>query len=237
MTGTMSAFVLAFEAVLLPWRPVFACVVPDDDERGCDGREPNDNRAPATASAPAEPDPDLETFWRGDGAALEAIYRAHARRLLGTARAVVGPAEAESVVHETFVELIRNQELRRRFTGGSLAAWLGAIARHKSLEYLRRRDHRPRTDVDRSDDASAADVAGERADLSPEPRLEARDLLMRFLKVGVPAAQIDFFRRRFLDGQTQLQVAAALGMPRSTLEGWEHRLSEKLRRFIWENTR
>jgi DNA-directed RNA polymerase specialized sigma24 family protein len=58
---------------------------------------------------------------------------------------------------------------------------------------------------------------------------------MRFLAASVPAAQVDFFRRRFLDGQTQVQVAAALGMPRSTLEGWEHRLSEKLRRFIWEN--
>jgi RNA polymerase sigma factor (sigma-70 family) len=141
------------------------------------------------------------------------------------------------VVHETFVALIRNEELRRRFTGGSLAAWLGAIARRKSLEHLRRRDHPLRANVDPDGNASAADVAGERPDPSPEPRLEARDLLMRFLKVGVPEAQVDFFRRRFLDGQTQVQVAAALGMPRSTLEGWEHRLSEKLRRFIWESER
>jgi RNA polymerase sigma factor (sigma-70 family) len=167
--------------------------------------------------------------------ALEAIYRAHARRLLGTARAVVGPAEAESVVHETFVELIRNQELRRRFTGGSMEAWLGAIARRKSLEHRRRRDQPLRANVDPNGDAGTDNIAGERADPSPEPRLEARDLLMRFLATSVPTAQADFFRRRFLDGQTQVQVAAALGMPRSTLEGWEHRLSEKLRRFIWEN--
>jgi RNA polymerase sigma factor (sigma-70 family) len=161
------------------------------------------------------------------------VYRAHARRLLGTARAIVGPAEAESVVHETFVELIRNQDLRRRFTGGSIEAWLGAIARRKSLEHLRRRGEiRPR---ERGGDAT--DGGGEQPDPSPEPRLEARDLLVRFLKGTVPAAQADFFRRRFLDGQTQVQVAAALGVPRSTLEGWEHRLSEKLRRFIWENSR
>jgi RNA polymerase sigma factor (sigma-70 family) len=190
-----------------------------------------------TPDGSPDSDPELETFWRGDAAALEMLYRAHARRLLGTAGAVVGPAEAESVVHETFVELIRNQELRRRFTGGSMEAWLGAIARRKSLEHLRRRGHPPRTDVDRSADASTFDIASEHADPSPEPRLEARDLLMRFLAASVPAAQVDFFRLRFLDGQTQVQVAAALGMPRSTLEGWEHRLSEKLRRFIWENTR
>jgi RNA polymerase sigma factor (sigma-70 family) len=228
MTGTMSAPLLAFEAVLR-WRTAFASVLPDDDERG-----PNQGARAAASARDGSPEPDPETFWRGDAAALETIYRAHARRLLGTARAVVGPAEAESVVHETFVELIRNQELRRRFTGGSMDAWLSAIARRKGLEHLRRRDRR-RADAGPSSDASAADIRGERADPSPEPRLEARDLLMRFLAVGVPAAQVDFFRRRFLDGQTQVEVAAALGTPRSTLEGWEHRLSERLRRFIWEN--
>jgi RNA polymerase sigma factor (sigma-70 family) len=226
MTGTMSAPLLAFEAVLR-WRTALASVLPDDDERG------RGDRSNATTASDGSPEPDLETFWRGDSEALEAIYRAHARRLLGTARAIVGPAEAESVVHETFVELIRNQDLRRRFTGGSIESWLGAIARRKSLEHLRRRGEiRP---SERGGDAT--DGGGEQPDPSPEPRLEARDLLVRFLKGTVPAAQADFFRRRFLDGQTQVQVAAALGVPRSTLEGWEHRLSEKLRRFIWENSR
>ena len=39
-----------------------------------------------------------------------------------------------------------------------------------------------------------------------------------------------------LDGRTQVEVAAALGIPRSTLEGWEHRLAERLRRFVWESS-
>lgn len=228
MTGTMSA--LALE-VVLPWWTAFARVLADDDER--DG-ERND-RASATASAPdGAREPELEVFWRGDASALETIYRAHARRLLGTARGIVGPAEAESVVHETFVELIRNPELRRRFTGGSLAAWLAAIAHRKSLEHLRRRTPLRREGARAG--ADAGDDAAERPDPSPEPRLEARDLIMRFVQAGVPEAQREFFRRRFLDGQTQVEVAAALGIPRSTLEGWEHRLTEKLRRFIWESS-
>lgn len=228
MTGTMSAFELTFEAVLR-WRTALACVLPDDDER--EGGQ-NGSVRPATRGPESSPDPELETFWRGDTTALEAIYRAHARRLLGTARAVVGPAEAESVVHETFVELIRNQEMRRRFTGGSIEAWLGAIARRKSLEHLRRRSPLLRSGARAG--ADAEEVA-ERPDPSPEPRLEARNLILRFLQASVPEAQREFFRRRFLDGQTQVEVAAALGIPRSTLEGWEHRLAEKLRRFIWEN--
>jgi RNA polymerase sigma-70 factor (ECF subfamily) len=182
----------------------------------------------------------LAAFWRGDDRALEAIYRRHARRLLGAARSLVGPAEAESVVQEVFVELIRNEELRRRFTGGSLSGWLAAITRHKSLDHLKRsgRAGAAGARAVAADGDGAADGSGAaRAEASPEPRLEARDLLVRFLRDGVPSAQAEFFRRRFLDGRTQVEVAAELNVPRSTLEGWEHRLAEKLRRFIWESSR
>lgn len=131
------------------------------------------------------------------------------------------------MVHEVFVELIRNHELRARFTGGSLGAWLGSITRLKSLEHLRRTGRSPPRD----------DLANDPSCSSPEPQLEARDLLLRFCEGHVPREQADFFRRRFLDGRTQAETAAALGIPRSTLEGWEHRLSERLRRFIWESSR
>jgi RNA polymerase sigma-70 factor (ECF subfamily) len=185
-------------------------------------------------SGPADSE-DLAAFWRGDDRALEAIYRRHARLLLGAARSLVGPAEAESVVQEVFVELIRNEELRRRFTGGSLPGWLAAIARHKSLDHLKR-SGRPAAAGARAV-ALDGDGLGAGAEASPEPRLEARDLLVRFLKDGVPSGQAEFFRRRFLDGRTQVEVAAELNVPRSTIEGWEHRLAEKLRRFIWESSR
>src|SRR5262249_34594652 len=145
---------------------------------------------------------------------------------LRAARGAVGPAEAESVVHEVFVELLRNEELRRRFTGGALGAWLSAIARRKSLEHLRRMGRPPPREP--GPDEPAVEP--------PEPRLEARALLARFLKEGVPEQQAGFFRLRFLDCRTQVEAAAELGIPRSTLEGWEHRLSERLRRFIWESS-
>jgi RNA polymerase sigma-70 factor (ECF subfamily) len=212
---------------LYPWWLACARLLSSDDADAPDDGERRTRGAGQSEGAGAS-EPDLEAFWRGDDLALAAIYRRHARALLGAARGMVGPADAESVVHEVFVELLRNQELRRRFTGGSLAAWLGAIARRKGFEHLRRAGRAPA-----GGDATAA--APEPADPSPEPRLEARDFLLRFLKAGVPAQQAEFFRRRFLDGHTQVQVAAALGIPRSTLEGWEHRLADRLRRFIWED--
>lgn len=59
-------------------------------------------------------------------------------------------------------------------------------------------------------------------------------MLTRFLAAEVPEAQKQFFGMRFLARQTQVEISAQLGIPRSTLEGWEHRLSKKLREFVAE---
>jgi DNA-directed RNA polymerase specialized sigma24 family protein len=71
---------------------------------------------------------------------------------------------------------------------------------------------------------------------SGEGSLEAREVLTRFLATEVPDIQKQFFAMRFLVRQTQVEIAAQLGIPRSTLEGWEHRLAEKLRAFVLEDS-
>jgi RNA polymerase sigma factor (sigma-70 family) len=155
-------------------------------------------------------------------AELPRLYREHRQTLLQAARRLLGPAEAESVLQEVFVELLRNPALRARFSGGSMAAWLGEITRRKALEHLRRHGR---------------EIPGEAAvegHASAEGRLQARNLIERFLARHVPEPQRRFFLLRFLERKTQVEAAAALGLPRSTLEGWEHRLGEALRRFIVE---
>lgn len=169
-----------------------------------------------------ETDPlvDLAAFHAGRQETVRRIYLDHAARLLRDLRTFTGPAEAEAVVHDVFVELLRNPELRARFTGGSLLAWLRQIARLKALEHLRRN----RRDVPH-------DEPPERV-ASPEPELEAREVLERFMTAVVPEKQRDFFTLRFLETHTQVEVSAKLGIARSTLEGWEHSLVEKLRTFV-----
>jgi RNA polymerase sigma factor (sigma-70 family) len=61
-------------------------------------------------------------------------------------------------------------------------------------------------------------------------------MIVRFLEAKVPDAQRRFFSLRFLARQTQVEIAAQLAIPRSTLEGWEHRLIEKLRAFVLETS-
>lgn len=164
---------------------------------------------------------DLEAFHAGHEAMIRAIYVAHRTVLLREASCYAGPAEAESVVHDVFVELLRNRALRAQFVGGALAAWLRQIARLKALEHLRRVRRQPPPEL------------GLHAH-SGEGSLEARNVLTRFLAAEVPEAQKQFFGMRFLARQTQVEISAQLGIPRSTLEGWEHRLSKKLREFVAE---
>jgi RNA polymerase sigma-70 factor (ECF subfamily) len=155
---------------------------------------------------------------------LERVYRAHRNALLRVAQRLVGVVEAESVIQEVFVELLRNAELRARFVGGSLGAWLSEIARRKGLEYLRRHGRE-----------IPSEAAQERGGPSPEPHLVARQLVERFVVAHVPEAQRRFFMLRFVEHRTQVEAAAAVGLPRSTVEGWEHRLVRALRRFILED--
>jgi RNA polymerase sigma factor (sigma-70 family) len=164
---------------------------------------------------------DLAAFHAGHEGALREIYLEHGAALLQEARRYAGPAEAEAVVHDVFVELLRNRELRAQFIGGALLAWLRQIARLKAMEYLRRARRKPAVEI--SPPAR-----------SGEEDLEARELLARFQAACVPEAQQPFFVLRFLARQTQVEIAAELGIPRSTLEGWEHRLIEKLRAFVLE---
>ncbi len=74
---------------------------------------------------------------RGDRAAFGAIYARHAPRLLALVRQIVGDrAEAEDVLHDTFLEAWRraNDYSPAR---GSVAAWLAVRARSRALDRRR----------------------------------------------------------------------------------------------------
>src|SRR3954467_197711 len=97
------------------------------------------------ASPTGAPDPGdeagsawLEAFHGGERALLEACYRRHFGVVQRAARAVLGAADTETVIHEVFSQLIGRPEMRRSFHGGSLAAWLTTVARNQALQYQRK---------------------------------------------------------------------------------------------------
>lgn len=98
----------------------------------------------------------LEAAKAGNPAACRALVRRHQRRVLGTIRAIVGPAGrggmAEDLAQETFLRAFRALP---RFEGdgpAKLSTWLGTIATRVALNELRRR-RPPTTELDTVVDA------------------------------------------------------------------------------------
>jgi RNA polymerase sigma factor (sigma-70 family) len=90
-------------------------------------------------------DTQLARARQGDLEALERLYRVYAEPVSNLARRICRSAhEAEEVVQETFLEMVRSL---RSFRGdGAFGAWLRRIAVSKALTALRLRERRAETD-------------------------------------------------------------------------------------------
>ncbi len=147
---------------------------------------------------------------------MESVYRttfAAVRRAAG--RILREPADCDSIVQQVFTDLVGSRRLRETYGGGDLAAWLSSIARHRALDFARR--ERRLTDLESAGEpASAADQLS-----------EFRHELTRFALTLEPSKR-KVLELRYVDGLTQMEAAAQLGMPRSTLEDWEKQIKRRL---------
>jgi RNA polymerase sigma factor (sigma-70 family) len=170
---------------------------------------------------PRPPGEDFGTrFLRGDRDVLEQIYRDAfdtVRRAAG--RVLREPADRDGVVQQVFTEVVSSRALRATFRGGDLAAWLAAIARHKAIDFARREQRL--TDLSVVPEPSVA----------PDPIDEFRQDLERFAS-RLPADRRRVLELRFVAGMTQVEAAAELGMPRSTLEDWEKQIKRALEEYL-----
>ncbi|MDX6315071.1 MAG: hypothetical protein QOF84_3672 [Streptomyces sp.] len=85
----------------------------------------------------------VERAQGGDEAAFTVVYRLVDPLLLGYVRAIVGPADAEDVTSETWLEIARDLG-RFRGDGAGFRGWAATIARHRALDHLRWQRSRPR---------------------------------------------------------------------------------------------
>jgi RNA polymerase sigma-70 factor (ECF subfamily) len=175
----------------------------------------------------------LARFQAGDRSALEAAYRAAFPAVLAAAASILPRVDAETVVHEVFCRLLAEPDLRARFQGGSLGAWLGAIARNLAIDHLRRAAREKRmagTMATLAVPDSALPAGG-----STEDELAAgaaKRLVERFRAECLPAKWQAVFEARFLRQLGQHEAARALGVHRTTLAYQEHRIRALLRRFL-----
>jgi RNA polymerase sigma-70 factor (ECF subfamily) len=148
----------------------------------------------------------------GDESAFESLYAAHAGRVKAyLTRSGFDAPDADDLVQEVFVRVFRSLGT---FDGqrGSFRAWLGAIARNVARKHWSRRPHWHLYSPELAEEVfAAADNPG----AGPAAREEFR--AVRACVEALPPEMANVIRLRYEDGRTTRGIAAATGMPESTV--------------------
>lgn len=145
----------------------------------------------------------------GDEQAMAQVYDRYSSIVYSVALRVVGDTgAAEDILQEVFMQLWRNPGAFDS-SRGSLPAWLAVIARHRAIDWLRKR--RPETDI--------ADVI-----VSVEPDLASDAERNRSLEkirgsLGtMPQVQRSALEMAFFEGLTHSEIADKTGEPLGTIK-------------------
>jgi RNA polymerase sigma-70 factor (ECF subfamily) len=182
----------------------------------------------AVPSARVAPD-QLEACRRGDRAALESVFRAHAESIARLLTRIVGPSiEVEDLLQETFAAAIT---AFRNFRGeASIKTWLHRIAVHVAHQDLRRPRHR--REVALLDPDAVARAAPER---SPEERALARRLYDHL--DAIDATKRIALVLYAIEGHSIDEIAALMGAGKAATRSrifWARRaLLRRMRRDPW----
>lgn len=91
--------------------------------------------------------------------AFNVLVLRHQSRVRATCRGIVGMAEADDLMQDSFIKAWdRLSTYKQR---GKFPAWLGVIARRTCFDYLRQRQRRPTTSLDRLTDSLGDQFAPE----------------------------------------------------------------------------
>jgi RNA polymerase sigma-70 factor (ECF subfamily) len=151
---------------------------------------------------------------QGDKSALARLYDAYSGLVYGVARRVLrDAAAAEDVVQEVFLQLWRNPgsfDAQR----GRLGPWLAVIARHKSVDVLRKLKFETASDADSGERPVAEPVAV--TAIPPESFADAGKA--KRLMEQLPSEQKEALEMAYLDGLTHTEIASRTGEPLGTVK-------------------
>ena len=150
---------------------------------------------------------------------FETLVDAHAHELHRFLVTLVGPADAEDCLQETYMSALRTYPGLRH--GDNLRAWLYTIAQRKATDVVRRRVRRPTHDLDGVDPAAPP---------APEP---SDDGLWRRV-AGLPAKQRVAIVHRFALDLAYAEIGDRMG---TSEEAARQNVRAGLRRLRGEVTR
>jgi RNA polymerase sigma-70 factor (ECF subfamily) len=183
---------------------------------------------------PSDPNGDIlapliERIAIHDAVALRELYELTSSRLFGQVIRMLGRREwAEEVMQEAFINIWRFAADYRSGVSAPMA-WIVAIVRHRTLDYLRQRKAFG-TDAEipwseMLDDTLQSDL--------PEPP-ELLQLSQKARHLAICMNHLEANQRRavalaYLCDMTQREVAAAMDAPLGTVKAWLRRGTEKLK--------
>jgi RNA polymerase sigma-70 factor (ECF subfamily) len=174
------------------------------------------------------PDSDAELLrraYRGDEDAFRTLVDRHSHYLTAVALSMCGKnrADADDLVQETFVGALTS-----RFRGESaVRTWLVQILVRRAA--MLRRSRR------REQGKPLPDVEGRKSAPSHTAAADARlDLAQMLESLSPDQRQVIVLRE--LSGMSYEEMAAALHVPRGTVESRLHRAREALRKLFFKNT-
>ena len=153
----------------------------------------------------------------GDLTAFSALYDRYHRPVYAMAAHLLGSAEAEEVVQETFLGLWRNaaqfDETRGRF-----APWLLAIGRHEVLARLRRRSREQRLALAEDIDRLLATAPDRALDVEEQVWRRERGEFIHQALNELPPEQRRVLVLAYFAELSQATIAASLGWPLGTVK-------------------
>ncbi|MHC4716794.1 MAG: RNA polymerase sigma factor [Planctomycetota bacterium] len=148
----------------------------------------------------------------GDQAAWESLYSGHVGRVRAyLLRSGFRAADAEDLVQETFLRAFRSLGGFKP-ERGSFGRWLGAIARNVARRHWARRREADSFDPELADAMFAG--AGNPAD---DPQVREETAAVGDCVAALPHELGRIVRLRYVDGRTTRGIAAATGLPESTV--------------------
>lgn len=167
----------------------------------------------------------LEQTAKGSEAAFKELVNRHGRYLFGIAHSLSGNAtDAEDLVQETLIGALSS-----RFRGESaVRTWLvGILVRRAGmLHRTRKRQSRPLS-IAREESHPENSSFGSVPEASSETDAKM-DLSVMLARLSAEHREVIVLRE--LEGMTYEQIAAALNVPRGTVESRLHRAREELRK-------
>ena len=169
-----------------------------------------------SSGAPGAAPADEELVWRvlrREESALGAIYDRYGRLVYTIALRITGDREAaEEVTQDVFQAVWQGAGSFQ--PGGSFAAWLTGIARHRAIDVTRSRRYRARAREAALDEHTAGDSA---AGDAPSDALVLRAVVQEALR-ELPPAQRQAIELAYYGGLTHAEIAGRLGEPVGTVK-------------------